>query len=187
MSEPIPGGRRRVDRVLGEGFLDGLEDLSLQELRERRHDAEQEDADLSYIRRLLQGRLDIIRAEQVRRGAAKGDGGDKVVDHLGEVLSDEGPRTSHGSGRFLVVEPSRVAESRRRVEQLIADPHLSDLANVSDAEIANAYEEIAQHEREVSDLRRRVQKAMDTLTAEVARRYREGAASVDELLKSDRD
>ncbi len=68
MSEPIPGGRRRVDRVLGAGFLDDLDQLTLQELRERRHDAEQEDADLSYIRRLLQGRLDIIRAEIERRG-----------------------------------------------------------------------------------------------------------------------
>ena len=69
MSEPIPGGRRRVDRVLGPGFLDDLDSLTLQELRERRHDAEQEDADLSYIRRLLQGRLDIIRAEMRPAGA----------------------------------------------------------------------------------------------------------------------
>jgi hypothetical protein len=184
MSEPIPGGRRRVDRVLGEGFLDDLDTLSLHELRERRHDAEQEDADLSYIRRLLQGRLDIIRAEQARRGHAAGD---KVVDHLDDVLGDEGPRTTRGSGRFLVVEPSRVSESRRRVEQLIADPHLSDIANVSEAELAGAHEEIERHERQVSDLRRRVQQAMDTLTAEVARRYRDGVASVDELLKSDRD
>jgi hypothetical protein len=183
MSEPIAGGRRRVDRVLGEGFLDELAELSLQELRERRHDAEQEDADLSYIRRLLQGRLDIIRAEQERRRQANAD---RVVDHLSEVLAD-GPRTTHGSGRFLNVEPSRVAESRRRVEQLIADPHLSDIATLDDAEIGQAFEEIAEHERAVSDLRRRVQRAMDTLTAEVARRYREGRASVDELLKADGD
>ncbi len=183
MSEPIQGGRRRVDRVLGEGFLDGLDGLSLQELRERRHDAEQEDADLSYIRRLLQGRLDIIRAELDRRSLHPDQ---KVVDHLSEVLAD-GPRSTHGSGRFLSVEPSRVADSRRRVEQLIADPHLSDLATLSDAEIQVAYDEIARHEHEVSGLRRRVQQAMDTLTAEVARRYRDGSASVDELLKTERD
>jgi hypothetical protein len=184
MSEPIEGGRRRVDRVLGEGFLVGLDDLSLQELRERRHDAEQEDADLSYIRRLLQGRLDIIRAELDRRQESSGQ---RVVDHLGAVLSDDTPRVNHGSGRFLNVEPSRVAESRRRVEQLIADPHLSDIGSLSDIEIRAAYDEIATHEREVSDLRRRVQATMDTLTAEVARRYADGRASVDELLKSDRD
>jgi hypothetical protein len=183
MSEPIAGGRRRVDRVLGEGFLDDLESLSLHELRERRHDAEQEDADLSYIRRLLQGRLDIIRAERERRTKAAGD---KVVDHLSEVLGD-GTRSTHGSGRFLHVEPSRVAESRRRVEQLIADPHLSDIDTLTDGEIVQAYEEIAIHEQAVSDLRHRVQVAMDTLTAEVARRYRDGRASVDELLKADGD
>jgi hypothetical protein len=185
MSGPIPGGRRRVDRVLGEGFLDDLDQLSLQELRERRHDAEQEDADLSYIRRLLQGRLDIIRAEIDRRGASAP--AERVVDHLGEVLSEEGPRHSHGTSRFLSVEPSRSLDSRRRVEQLVADPHLSDLGTLSDAETQTAYDEIAKHEHEVSALRHRVQRAMDTLTAEVARRYREGHASVDELLKTDRD
>jgi hypothetical protein len=183
MSEPIAGGRRRVDRVLGEGFLDDLDGLSLQELRERRHDAEQEDADLSYIRRLLQGRLDIIRAERERRAK---EAGDKVVDHLSEVLGD-GPRTTHGSGRFLNVEPSRVEESRRRVEQLIADPHLSDIDTLTDVEIGLAYEEISNHEHAVSELRHRVQSAMDTLTAEVARRYRDGRASVDELLKAEGD
>lgn len=183
MSEPIAGGRRRVDRVLGKGFLDDLEGLSLQELRERRHDAEQEDADLSYIRRLLQGRLDIIRAERDRRAK---EAGERVVDHLAAVLAD-GPRSTHGSGRFLSVEPSRVAESRRRVEQLIADPHLSDIDTLTDGEIAQAYQEISDHEQAVSDLRHRVQVAMDTLTAEVARRYRDGRASVDELLKADGD
>jgi hypothetical protein len=183
MTEPIEGGRRRVDRVLGDGFLDNLEDLSLQELRERRHDAEQEDADLSYIRRLLQGRLDIIRAERDRRASAAGE---KVVDHLSEVLGD-GQRSTHGSGRFLSVEPSRAAESRRRVEQLIADPHLSDIDTLTDGEIAQAFQEISDHEQGVSELRHRVQVAMDTLTAEVARRYRDGRASVDELLKADGD
>jgi len=184
MTEPIAGGRRRVDRVLGEGFLDGLGALSLQELRERRHDAEQEDADLSYIRRLLQGRLDIIRAERERRAR---EAGDKVVDQLADVLSDNGPRSNHGSGRFLVVEPSRVAESRRLVEQIIADPHLSDVDTLTDSEIAQAFQEISAHEQAVSDLRRRVQQVMDTLTAEVALRYRDGRASVDELLKADGD
>ena len=84
MSEPMSGGRRRVDRVLGEGFLDGLGEMTLQEVRQRRFDAEQEDADLSYIRRLLQGRMDIIRAEQQRRATASGDA-DPLVDQLAQA------------------------------------------------------------------------------------------------------
>ena len=110
-----------------------------------------------------------------------------MVDQLADVLADSERSSPHGSGRFLSVEPSRIAESRRRVEQLIADPHLSEIATLTDAEIATAYDEIAQHERGISDLRRRVQTSMDTLTAEVARRYRDGTASVDELLKTDQD
>ncbi len=184
MTEPIAGGRRRVDRVLGEGFLDDLDKLSLHELRERRHDAEQEDADLSYIRRLLQGRLDVIRAERARRAEGNGVA---VVDNLKDVLADGERPAAHGSGRFLNVEPSRVAESRRRVEQIIADPHLSDIGTLNDVEIQQAYDEISAHERSVSQLRRRVQLAMDTLTAEVARRYRDGSASVDDLLKTEAD
>jgi hypothetical protein len=41
---------------------------------------------------------------------------------------------------------------------------------------------VAEFEHNVSEDRRRVQKVMDALTAEVTRRYRTGAASVEDLL-----
>src|SRR4051794_20881201 len=41
--------------------------LSLPELRILRRDAQRDEADLSYVRRLLQGRIDILRAELGRR------------------------------------------------------------------------------------------------------------------------
>jgi hypothetical protein len=183
MSEPIPGGRRRVDRVLGEGFLDGLTEMSLQEVRQRRFDAEQEDADLSYIRRLLQGRMDIIRAEQQRRHAAAG-AADPVVDQLPQVLGAGERPAPHGLGRYLNVEPSRVAENRRRVEQVVSDPALSNVASMTDAQLAAAHDELVGYERTVSGIRHRVQQVMDQLTAEITRRYRDGEASVDELLQT---
>ena len=72
MSEFMAGGRRRVDRVLAPDYLVGLSQLSLEEVRARRAEAEQEEVDLSYARRLLQGRVDILRAEQDYRAT---DGG----------------------------------------------------------------------------------------------------------------
>ena len=66
-TESLPGGRRPIDRVLADGFADDLTGLSLEELRERRHLAEQEEVDLSFARRLLQGRLDLLRSEQQQR------------------------------------------------------------------------------------------------------------------------
>ena len=65
--QPQDGGRRPIDRVLAPGYPDDLSELSPEELRDRRHEAEQEEVDLSYARRLLQGRLDLLRSEQDRR------------------------------------------------------------------------------------------------------------------------
>jgi hypothetical protein len=63
--EVVPGGQRRIDRVLDPGFTEGVDQLGLPELRARREEAEAEEADVSYLRRLLQGRLDILRAVEV--------------------------------------------------------------------------------------------------------------------------
>ena len=175
--EPYPNGRRRIDKVLGAGFADNLGGLGLTELRGRRREAEQEEADLSYVRRMLQGRMDILRAELSRRAA----GGDKIVEHLSAVLADTG-RSDHGSGRFLRVEPSRVDEHRRLVEQVIADVGVSDVEGRSDDDLREALGRLETFEHGVSEDRRAVQEVMDALTAEVAARYRSGAANVDDLL-----
>jgi hypothetical protein len=177
---PLEGGRRRIDRVLSDSFLDGLGELPLDEVRTRRSDAEQEEADLSYVRRLLQGRLDILRAELARRS----EGGDQgsLVDQLAAILSDGPTPAPHGLGRHVTVEPSRVDEHRRAVEQLVADVGISDVVSLDDDGLRQAQARIENYERAVSRNRRRVQKVMDTCTAEIARRYKSGEASVDDLL-----
>ncbi len=174
----VPGGRRRIDRVLADDFLADLDALDLDELRVRRREAEQEEADLSYVRRMLQGRMDILRAELARRS---GGAEDTVVEHLAQVLSDTG-RSDHGLGRFLRVEPSRVDEHRRAVEQVIADVGVSEVEGHSDDEIRAALGRLEEFEQVVSEDRRRVQAVMDALTEEVAGRYKSGTAKVDDLL-----
>lgn len=182
MTGPIPGGRRRIDRVLADDFLAGIESADLDRLRELRHEADQEDADLSYIRRLLQGRIDIVEAELRRRAP----GGDEVslVDQLAKILADD-TRSTRGTGRHLSVEPSRVAEHRRDVERIVADAVLSDVSARSEEELSEALERLRDYEREVSSLRRRVQEVADTLTAELGRRYREGVADPSDVLPTD--
>jgi hypothetical protein len=174
---PYPNGRRRIDKVLADDFATDLSGLDLDELRGRRREAEQEEADLSYVRRMLQGRMDILRAELARRAG----GGDKIVEHLSQVLADSA-RTDHGLGRYLRVEPSRVDEHRRLVEQVIADVGISDVEGRSDDELRAALGRLDGFESAVSEDRQRVQKVMDALTTEVAARYKSGAASVDDLL-----
>ncbi len=179
MTRPMPGGRRRVDHVLAPEFLAGLAELPLADLRTRRHEAEQEEADLSYLRRMIHGRMSIVEAELRRRDPASTSG--SVVDELSQILGDE-QRSTRGLGRHLTVEPSRVDEHRRGEEKIIADAVISDVSARTDDELRDALVRLGEHESEVSEVRRAVQHVMDTLSAELTARYRDGSASVDELL-----
>jgi hypothetical protein len=175
-------GHRRIDKVLDPDFVNGLRDISLEDLRERRREAEQEETDLSYMRRLLQGRLDILRAELGRRGGDQTD----LVQALPHILSDDGPATApRGMGRHVTAEPSRADAHRRHVEQLVADVDLSNPDAHDDASLRRVLETLVAEENKVSESRRAVQQVMDALTAEVTRRYREGDANPSDLLPTE--
>jgi hypothetical protein len=173
---------RRIDRVLAADYLEGLAALSMDEVRSLRKEAEQEETDLSYIRRLLQGRLDILRAERDRRS---GSGDASLVDSLAKILADDNAGSPHGLGRHIAAEPSRTDQHRRAVEALVADLDISDPGALDDAALGRALEVLETEERSVSEKRRAVQKVMDASTAEITRRYRDGDANVSDLLPTD--
>lgn len=175
-------GTRRIDRVLAHDYLDGLRQATLPEARSLRDDAEQEEVDLSYIRRLIQGRMDIVRAELNRR---EGPGTGTLVENLAHVLADEPRGAAHGLGRHSTIEPSRIDSHRRYVEALVADVDLTDTAARSSDELHHAMRVLSDEEQVVSAKRRLVQSVMDACSAEIARRYRDGEADVTSLLDAE--
>jgi hypothetical protein len=181
--EVRPGGRRRIDRVLAADYVLRLGELPLGELRERRDEAAQEETNLSYLRRLLHARIDIVRAEQQRRSS----GQDRpIVDQLAAILADNAIGPAMGSGRHQQMEPSRAGKHERQVEALVSDADLSDVSVLSDEKLADTLRVYAEEEASVSTRRREVQIVMDTINAEIAGRYRSGTASVDDLLATER-
>jgi len=174
------GGNRRIDRVLSPEYLEGLSERSLEEIRELRRAAEEEEADLSYLRKLLQGRMDIIEAELARRQGELEETA-SILEELPRILADE-PTTPHGLGRHLSIGPSRITEHRRLVERLIADSDLSALAGRTSDQLRATLARFAEHERVISEQRRAVQAVIDACAAEIARRYRDGEAQVEALL-----
>jgi hypothetical protein len=81
-----------MDRM--DSFFD-LEALSEQELKELIRELTEEEQELSYRRRLLHGRIDILRAELVNRLRGKREEGESVisgadVQQLTEILSGKG-------------------------------------------------------------------------------------------------
>lgn len=184
MIEVREGGRRRIDRVLSAEYLAKLENRDLSEVRSLRDEAAQEETDLSYLRRMLHARIDIVRAEQRRRTEG---GSASVVEQLVNILSDNAVGPATGSGRYQTTEPSRAEAHRRHVEALVSDVDLSNVMSLSADKLDHALQAYTTEEDSVSQRRREVQTVVDRLNADIARRYREGAASVDDLLAAERD
>ncbi|GGX98942.1 RsiG family protein [Streptomyces minutiscleroticus] len=159
-----------------------LGDLGLEELRALRRDAQRDEADLSYVRRLLQGRVDILRAELKRRGGlAEPVREPSVVDRLSEILADT-PARQRSSARHVTVGTPEGEEYRRLAEEMLAEVELSDLTARTDAELNTALRRLERYEQRVSRSRQELQRTADDCSTEIARRYREGEAQVDDLL-----
>lgn len=154
-----------------------LDALGLPELRLLRRSAQQEEADLSYVRRLLHGRIDILSAELGRRASPHSP----VLDRLPEILTD-GPSPRQASARHVTLGPPLREEYRELAEEMLAEVALSDLSARTDEELHQGLARLAGYEARISGRRQRLQRTADECSAEIARRYREGEAQVDDLL-----
>ena len=65
--------RRRIDILLDPEFLADLETSSVPELRDRRRMADEVETELSFYRRLLHGRMDLLAFELNRRSGEETD------------------------------------------------------------------------------------------------------------------
>lgn len=158
-----------------------LSALHLSELRRLRHAARREEAGLSFARRLLQGRIDILRAELARRRRVSPPVGSPVLDRLPEILTDA-PTPHRASARHVTLTPPPGDAYRRLVATVLGEVALSDLAARTDEELRQALRRLDDHEQRLSQRRQELHRAADRCGAEIARRYREGEAHVDDLL-----
>jgi hypothetical protein len=155
--------------------------LNLRALRAARRDAQLEEADLSYVRRLLQGRIDILRAELTRRSSPvrRTVTVSPLVDQLPQILAD-GPAPHRSSARHVTVCTPHAVQYRRAAEEMLAEVGLSDLGARTDAELREAMGRLVRCEQQISRRRQSLQRTADGCGTEIARRYREGEARVED-------
>lgn len=174
--------RRRIDQVLDPEFTSAIDEIPLDELRTRRGICDDLDAELSYYRRLLHGRMDLLSFELRRRS---GEETRSLIEALPDILSDG---SDEGPSHFLVPKtlpvdpPDLPTDGRRPIDRVLADDFLTHLPDIGDEELESILVMLTDSERKISDQRRAVYETLETLNAEVARRYRDGLASVTELL-----
>ena len=154
--------------------------LSLDELRALRSRLQAEDDVVSYVRRVAQARVDLVRAEQHRR--ERGERADDLSSELRVVLSSH---LTSGSPR-----PPRPVEDlgdnalSDELDAICAQHGFSRIEDLSVDELVALDEALTTFERRVSDDRRERFDRLDALSGELVRRYRDGEASVDGLLGS---
>lgn len=161
--------QRRIDRVLGPDYLTGLEGMSLEDVRAMEHECAEIETELSYVRRLAQGRIDIIEAETDRR-AAGGSLGD-LIAALPKILADDTPRPDPAATRFADPDtPASEIDFQRGLERLVSDGTLANLPTLSEAELATALEQLRALELEISANRTALHTVMERLTHALAER-----------------
>jgi hypothetical protein len=155
--------------------------LTLDELRDERGRLQADEDVVSYVRRLAQGRVDVVRAELRRRtSVASGIESGDVTGELPRVL---GAQVAAGSSRpprdtDVPADHPLVTE----LDQLCDAAGFDDMASCSDDQLGEIIVVITAWERERSSDRQAFFGRIDELTDELVRRYRDGEASVDSLL-----
>jgi hypothetical protein len=173
--------RRRIDIVRSTDFVEGLETISVDDLRRRRKICSDLDVELSYYRRLLHGRMDLLAFELRRR---RGEEQRTLLEALPEILADGEAVPEGFPQRQVEVAVPRIPEQgRRAVDRALGDDFLTRLPDLPVEELAEIQERLTEVEGEVSRQRRDVHRVYDRIQEELTRRYREGLVSIDELLR----
>ena len=172
------------DHLLDPEGLTGLADRPIADIRSARAACIEVETGLSYLRRLLQGSLDIIERELVRRAG----GGDpqsvgQLVDQLPEILGEV--QRPPGVGRLTTsLGPADFHDELiERYEALVGDGRLAKAADLPGTELVTLMDQLREIETLVSSRRHAYHEQIDALQAELTRRYRTGEATVDSLLE----
>lgn len=139
-------------------------DLSLPELREYRRRLTDEEEKISYWRRLVHARIDVLEAESRHERPLR-------LEELIRVLGDTGT----GRARTALVKV-RAADDLPELP-VLADMWVTEIDPDDPAAIAEAIRRLREAERALTDYRRALHQRLDASTVELIARYRENPRS----------
>lgn len=162
--------RRRIDIVLEPEYLQDLKEVGLDELRTRRHTAEEVEAQISYYRRLLHGRMDLLNFEARRR---RGEEERSLLEALPEILASGMILGSEPNLRHIETMPPIPSKTGRRlIDKIMDDGVLTQLPDLTEDEVSEALDRLREVESELSNQRKELHGVIDALQDEIVSRYR---------------
>lgn len=173
-----------LERLFAPGYVDDLAGRSLEELRAMRSEFDTAETAVSYLRRVVQGRLDVVQG--ILRHVGSPDAGlAGLIEELPAIMGGGPPRPA-GPGRL----PTRLAPDMEAVDDeltaevdAVFDPgRIGELPAKSEAELQALSARLVELEERISGERRQLHERMDAVQAEIVNRYKSGQVSADGLL-----
>jgi len=175
---PAPAGslvrvtehRRNIDTVLEPDYLEDITEVGLDELRQRRESAEDVETQISYYRRLLHGRMDLLNFELRRRS---GQEERTLLEALPEILATGMILGNEPNLRHLeTMPPLPTSTGRRLIDRIMDDGILTPLPELTSEELSEAIDRVQEVEAQLSAQRRQLHSVIDALQDEIISRYR---------------
>lgn len=170
-----------LSALLADDALADIGTRPIGDLRSYRYQAGQVESDVSLVRRIAQGRLDIIGYEvQRRKGSNETAVLDDLLYELPDILSDPS-EASAPSGRAIEInDPGETAATLgSRLDNVISPGELSGVGELSEQRLDESFVRVSEMEQELSGLRRQLHDRIDAVQLEIGRRYRDGEASIE--------
>lgn len=149
----------------------------LSEVRARRQRLQAEEDNVSFVRRMAQGRIDLVHDEQRRRAAGEEPPGLPLTERLAEVFGQQ-----HGGGSARPPRETNVPVDHpllKQLDDLCEHYQFASLETLDDRALSELDGALEMFEKECSRQRHDLFEQIDALTAEVVRRVREsGVAAV---------
>ena len=173
-----------LTRVLDPHYLDGMPERDLDEIREMRTECEQTETAVSFLRRMAQGRLDLIHAYLDRRNHSELSDLREFVEELPSIIAagpppKTGPARIFGGSRLPDPYPEDLSIE---LDAILGAEQMSELESLEGSELQSIADELATLEKRLSQQRRSLHEEIDRIQAEIVSRYKTGKATVDGLL-----
>ena len=149
--------------------------LSLSDLRAQRNALQRQEDAVSFVRRLTQGRIDLVLDEERRRATKAPAPSGTLTQRLANVFGQE-----HGGGSARPPRETDVPADHPllvQLDELCEEFSFENLESLTDADISALRDALTMFEQSCSQQRHQMFVQIDALTAELVARLRDGGTA----------
>ncbi|TSA52371.1 MAG: hypothetical protein D4R44_05800 [Actinobacteria bacterium] len=149
--------------------------LSLSDLRAQRNALQRQEDAVSFVRRLTQGRIDLVLDEERRRATKAPAPSGTLTERLANVFGQE-----HGGGSARPPRETDVPADHPllvQLDELCEEFSFENLESLTDADISALRDALTMFEQSCSQQRHQMFEQIDALTAELVARLRDGGTA----------